>query len=76
MKHNIAKQRHGSFLIALLDANAGDEIIYSCGPYGTGPHMSAAREAAQQGLVMLYQRRIGEGLYDYIAKRTKTEFGG
>jgi len=25
--------------------------------------------------VMLYQRRIGEGLYDYIAKRTKTEFG-
>lgn len=56
------------FVRALVEAKPGDEVIYCIGEYAHGPHRRDALEAAQFGLCLLYQRRIGP-LFAYIARK-------
>ncbi len=64
---NIAKQNQGIFEIILRNSDAGDEIVYHVGDHASGPHKKDALMAALEGKCFIFQRRIREGLFSYIA---------
>ena len=52
-------------------AKKGDRTVYHTGPYCAGPNRVAANDLAQDGLIVLVQRRADEdGTFHYIAART------
>ena len=68
---NIIKDGKGSFPVALQEAEAGDEIIYHIGKYAAGPHKSDALQSALEGRCFIFQRRLGEELFSYVAVKAK-----
>jgi hypothetical protein len=64
---NVSKQSQGAFDIALRDAEAGDEIVYHIGPYADGHHKRDALRAALDGRCFIFQRKISDEMFSYIA---------
>jgi hypothetical protein len=64
---NITRQIQGVFSITLRNSDAGDEIVYHIGDHASGPHKTDALKAALEGKCFIFQRRIREGLFSYIA---------
>lgn len=67
---DVSTKRKGAFNTALIEAEKGDEIIYSIGIFLGGQHRDDAWNAYEGGIVALYQRRKGK-VFHYIAKRIK-----
>ena len=66
---NIAREGAGTFPVALAEALPGDEIVYHIGRHAGGPHKSDAGKAYEEGRCLLYQRRLGPGLFKYCARK-------
>jgi hypothetical protein len=66
---DITKEKKGMLEHALAGAEPGDEIVYHYGLQAGGKHRSDAFDAYQGGRCFLYQRRIGEGMFSYIARK-------
>lgn len=56
---------------ALAGAEPGDEVVYHVGGHAGGPHRRDAFEAQEAGHCLLYQRRMGESSFAYIARKPK-----
>lgn len=71
---NVVKNKIGTFIVALHEAEPGTEIIYwiGCGRPEIDNHFRDAYSAGQAGLCYLYQRRLGQGLFEYMAKKPVT----
>lgn len=65
---DITKARAGTFVVALDNAEPGDEIVYHVGQHAGGKHKKDARVTADRGQCLLYQRRVGS-LFAYIARK-------
>tara|TARA_R110002167_G_scaffold189213_2_gene391356 strand:- start:604 stop:855 length:252 start_codon:yes stop_codon:yes gene_type:complete len=63
-----------AFEEALKITRQGDSILYHTGSYAGGKHKTAALEAAKKGLVALVQKKKGEGIFQYLAQRSKKRF--
>lgn len=61
----------GAFPAALAEAEPGDRIVYHVGQHCGGAHRQDARDAHEAGLVLLTTRRSIDGMFEYIAVRTK-----
>jgi hypothetical protein len=64
---SIARQGKGTFPTSLEAAAVGDEIIYHVGKYASGPHKDDALQAALNGKCFIFQRRLGQELFSYVA---------
>jgi hypothetical protein len=64
---NILKDGKGSFPTTLQEAEVGDEIVYHIGKYAAGQHKSDALQAALEGKCFIFQRRLGDELFSYVA---------
>jgi hypothetical protein len=65
-----AKDKTG-FSYLLRTTAVGEEIVYHEGPHCDGEYANDAWKAYEDGRVVLYQRRMGDGIYKYCAKRVK-----
>ena len=70
-RHDVSRRPEGLFAVVFSEAAAGDEVIYHVGPHAAGPHKSEAAAAYEAGKCVLYQRKLGGGKFEYIAKKTK-----
>lgn len=52
---------------ALEAAQKGDRIIYWQGPHCGGLHRTAAAKAHDDGLCILVCKKVGDGMFDYMA---------
>jgi hypothetical protein len=68
-RHDISRRPEGLFSVVFSEAAAGDEVIYHVGPHAAGPHKKEAYEAYTNGKCVLYQRKLGNGRFEYIAKK-------
>lgn len=66
---DITKDRAGMFLVALANAEPGDEVIYYIGECANGAHKKDAFKAEKAGHCLLYQRRMPESRFAYIARK-------
>jgi hypothetical protein len=70
-RHDISKRPEGLFDDVMYEAEAGDEVVYHVGHYAGGPHKKEAAAAYEKGKCLLYQRKLGEGRFEYIARKKK-----
>ncbi len=70
----IGVKNRDAFSNALKQTKYGDKINYHIGQYAGGPFRLDALMANQAGLVSVVQKKIGEGLFQYIAQRTKKNY--
>jgi hypothetical protein len=68
-RHNVSKRPQGLFSVVMAEAAVGDEVIYHVGPHAAGPHKKEAFITYSDGKCTLYQRRVGDGLFEYIAQK-------
>ena len=68
-RHNVNKRPQGRFSVVMAEAAVGDEIIYHVGPHAAGPHKREAAAAYETGKCVLYQRKLGDGLFEYVAQK-------
>lgn len=68
---DITKDRQGMFLLVLANAEPGDEVLYHVGVHAAGAHKRDALEAQEAGHCLLYQRRMGESSFAYIARKPR-----
>ena len=66
---DITNEPEGMFQHALANATRGDEIVYHIGPYASGPHKKQALRQATIGTCIIYQRRVGRGMFEYCARK-------
>lgn len=73
MTQSVGRDRRFDMDAWVLNAKAGDEIIYWEGEHCAGPHRLAMRGLSEAGVVILFQRRITgkDGKFAYYARRTK-----
>jgi|AACY02.16.fsa_nt_gi hypothetical protein len=69
----ILEERKGALLQRVAEADPGDRIVYHIGEHCGGAHRQDARNAYEAGLVLLTSRRSIDGMFEYIAVRTKTQ---
>lgn len=70
---SIARQGKGTFPTSLEEAEVGDEIIYHVGKYASGPHKDDALQAALNGKCFIFQRRLGQELFSYVAVKASAK---
>tara|TARA_R110001632_G_scaffold1563_1_gene6891 strand:+ start:221 stop:457 length:237 start_codon:yes stop_codon:yes gene_type:complete len=70
----VGVQNKDAFSNALKETKYGDKIHYHVGLYAGGPFRYDALMADQAGLVSIVQKKLGGGLFQYIAQRTKKRF--
>lgn len=70
---SIARQGKGTFPTSLEGAAVGDEIIYHVGKYASGPHKDDALQAALNGKCFIFQRRLGQELFSYVAVKASSK---
>ena len=63
-----------AFSDALKTTQQGDTIRYHTGYYAGGLFKHDALMAAEARLVNLVQKKVGAGLFQYIAQRTKKKY--
>ncbi|CAB4190201.1 hypothetical protein UFOVP1202_36 [uncultured Caudovirales phage] len=68
-RHDISNRPEGIFGLVLQEAAVGDEVIYHVGPHASGPHKREAFSTYTEGKCILYQRKLGAGNFEYIAKK-------
>lgn len=68
-RHDVSRRPEGLFAVVFSEAAAGDEVIYHVGPHAAGPHKKEAYETFVDGKCVLYQRKLGGGRFEYIAKK-------
>lgn len=64
---NITKEREGTFIHTLAEADKGDRIIYHVGQHCGGVHRRDAADANERKLCMLFCRKIQDGTFAYLA---------
>lgn len=64
---NIRREPRGAFFTALQRAERGDRIIYHVGEHCGGPHQYDASGASDAGRCLLFCKRVGKGLFAYLA---------
>jgi hypothetical protein len=69
MEYNIVKDQRGTLHTVLDSIKRGDEVVYHIGEYCSGKHKVDAMELYNQGKCILYQRKLGDGKYAYIARK-------
>jgi len=69
MQYDITKDQRGVLHTMLDSMKRGDEVIYHVGEYASGKHKVDALELYKQGKCILYQRKLGDGKFAYIAKK-------
>jgi len=69
MEHNITKEQRGTLHTVLESIKRGDEVIYHVGEYASGKHKADALDLYNQGKCILYQRKLGDGNFAYIARK-------
>ena len=69
MEHNIIKEQRGTLHTVLDSIKRGDEVIYHIGEYASGKHKADALDLYNQGKCILYQRKLGDGKFAYIARK-------
>ena len=69
MEYNIVKNQRGTLHTVLDSIKRGDEVVYHIGEYCSGKHKTDAMELYNQGKCILYQRKLGEGKFAYIARK-------
>ena len=70
----VGVKNRDAFSNALKETKYGDKINYHIGQYAGGPFRLDALMANQAGLVNVVQKKVGEGLFQYIAQRTKKNY--
>jgi hypothetical protein len=70
----VGVKNRDAFSNALKQTKYGDKINYHIGQYAGGPFRLDALMANQAGLVNVVQKKVGEGLFQYIAQRTKKNY--
>lgn len=70
---SISRQGKGKFPASLEEAAVGDEIIYHVGKYASGPHKDDALQAALNGRCFIFQRRLGQELFSYVAVKASAK---
>tara|TARA_R110000851_G_scaffold7230_2_gene28364 strand:+ start:416 stop:652 length:237 start_codon:yes stop_codon:yes gene_type:complete len=70
----LGAKNKSAFTDALNTTKYGDTIIYHVGRYAGGLFKNDALAAANTGLVNLVQKKLGAGLFQYVAQRTKKRF--
>lgn len=70
MTQSVGRDRQFDMAAWVLNATAGDEIIYWEGEHRAGPHRETAYGLSEAGVVILFQRRIN-GKFAYYARRTR-----
>jgi hypothetical protein len=70
---SIARQGKGAFPVSLEEAAVGDEIIYHVGKFASGPHKDDALQAALNGKCFIFQRRLGQELFSYVAVKASAK---
>lgn len=68
-KHDVSRRPQGLFHVVLEEAQVGDEILYHMGEFAGGPHKKDAFNTYEDGRCFLYQRKIRDGVFEYIAKK-------
>ena len=68
---DITKKRRGALATALSSAEPGDELIYHIGGNAGGVHKHDAILAEEARQCLLYQRRMDENKFAYIALKPK-----
>lgn len=66
---DITKMGVGAFDDALKKAEVGDRITYHIGLHCGGTHRVDAMSAYEDKRVLLFQSRVGRGLFAYIAQK-------
>ena len=69
MEYNIVKDQRGTLHTVLDSIKRGDEVVYHIGEYCSGKHKADAMELYNQGKCILYQRKLGDGKFAYIARK-------
>jgi hypothetical protein len=69
MEYNIVKDQRGVLHTMLDSMKRGDEVVYHIGEYAAGKHKADALELYNQGKCILYQRKLGDGKFAYIARK-------
>jgi len=64
---HISGQRKGHFWVALEEAEKGDSILYHMGEHCGGVHRADAAAAHAEGKVFLFCKRLGDGVFIYLA---------
>lgn len=67
----VGVKEKNAFSDALKTTKQGDTIKYHIGQYAGGLFKSDALMAAEARLVNLVQKKVGAGLFQYVAQRTK-----
>jgi len=68
-RHDVSRRPEGLFSVAMAEAEAGDEVVYHVGQHAGGPHKKEAAATYEAGKCILYQRKLGGGKFEYIAKK-------
>lgn len=68
-KHDVSKRPKGLFHVVLEEAQVGDEVVYHIGEFAGGPHKKDAFTTYENGHCFLYQRKIGQALFEYTARK-------
>lgn len=63
------KDQRGTLHTVLDSIKRGDEVVYHIGEYCSGKHKADAMELYNQGKCILYQRKLGDGKFAYIARK-------
>lgn len=64
---DISRKPQGALKVALQRAERGDRIVYWIGEHCGGPHRFDAFTASDDGLCLLFCKRVGKGLFAYTA---------
>lgn len=70
---DLTKQPKGALTKALRAAEPGTRFRYATGELSSGPLREEAGAASEAGIALLFKRRLGEGMFEYIAVRSKTQ---
>lgn len=71
MTRDVSKVREFTTADWVLKAEPGEEVIYWVGEHCAGPHRTDMYDMQEAGVVILFQRRAGNGRFAYHARRTR-----
>lgn len=66
---DVRRERAGGLQAALEGAQRGDRVVYHVGHCCGGPHRLAALSASVEGKCFLFCKRVGDGVFAYLAVR-------
>ena len=64
---DITREESRAFHSAIDEAQRGDRILYHVGPHCGGVHRYLAFSASERGKCILFCKRVGDGMFAYLA---------